>query len=1115
MMGHFVGRKAELAALETALGDAHAGRGRLVFLVGEPGIGKTRLADEFCARAGRSVRVLWGRCWEAGGAPAFWPWIEVLRPLLAEGDPAALASELGADAVLVAALLPELRQKLLGLPAEAPTSSSERARFLLFDAVARFLRARAGRAPMVVVLDDVHAADEPSLRLLEFVARGLRGMPLLVIATYRDADARLVPETSRILANAERDGERLTLHRLHADEVRELIESSTGAAAVEGVLDAVVRVTEGTPLFVNEVVRLVIAEGAPAVAGASGRIVVPDGLGPAIRGHLARVSDATRATLRTAAVIGRDFSMTLLCAVEDATEDSTRIGERLAEAERAKLIVDLAAEPPRYRFSHILVRETIYRDLGTVGRQRLHGQVARALVSSTARVPEAGTPAIGLAEIAHHFLRAGEEGRKLGAEYARRAGEHALDVCAHEQARAHFQEALRAHDETDEEARRARAEILLKLADAQLRGGDRARSWQNSERAAEVARELGDWALFADAALRRGAEFTFGQVDGALAALLDEALAALGDARPAVRARLMARLAAARQPAPDPEQPIALAQQAIALARDAGDRGALAAVIRDARAAYLPMDSLEQRLALDLEALSLAYETGDKSAAIHAHRRLTGDRLEEGEVSGALGHLDQYERLADELCEPHRKAWSLATRAAIATLKGAFAEAEELLARVDSMSEGEPQARDAAGFARFTLCWTARRDAELATADSILARESARRDVPELGLFRMVARGRMGDLAFVRAAWKNVHPRAVHPRMGGKNYLAELAALIGDRDVVERHYRWLLPWADRFIGYFGCEGSYARVLGILAGALGNVGEARRHFEHALAQNQRIGAVPWVAHTLTAYADMLTRTGEEGDARRAAELRQRAVDIAERLGMPALLGSGSMTSEGSRGAALAVGIAPAPEGGAARDAGNARASRDGAPPPAEASRGDPAFDFRLEGEYWTLRVGEQSFRLKDNKGLQLVAYLVEHPDREFHVLHLTAVADGAGGAEALFEPGVAGGPDATARSAYRARLLDLKGELDQAEANRDMGRAERARHEMALLTDEIGRGLGLHGRERAAGGSVERARVNVQRRISDALRKIENACPPLGRHLGRSIRTGTYCVYSNS
>jgi predicted ATPase len=186
----FVGRERELEELSSGLADARAGRGRLFLLVGEAGIGKTRLADELARRAvAGGARVLWGRCWEGGGAPAYWPWTQVLRAYVRETPVEVALAQMGAGAPDLAQISPILRAQLGAAASDQP----DQARFGLFDSLTSFLHAAAAARPLVLVLDDLHAADEASLRLLQFVARELRGAALLVVGTYRDADLRRAP----------------------------------------------------------------------------------------------------------------------------------------------------------------------------------------------------------------------------------------------------------------------------------------------------------------------------------------------------------------------------------------------------------------------------------------------------------------------------------------------------------------------------------------------------------------------------------------------------------------------------------------------------------------------------------------------------------------------------------------------------------------------------------------------------------------------------------------------------------------------------------------------------------------------------------------------------------
>ncbi len=201
-----VGRARELEELESALGAAISGRGRIRLLAGEPGIGKTRLADELADRAAsRGVRVLWGRCREGSRTPPYRPWIQVLRSLVAAGEPAILRSQLGAGAPYLRQLIPEIRRlEEPGLPAPSFPREPERARFYLFASVTTFLRRVSVGEPLLLVLDDLHAADLSSLRLLQFLARELRDCRILVVATYRSVEANLRAELGEILADIAR-----------------------------------------------------------------------------------------------------------------------------------------------------------------------------------------------------------------------------------------------------------------------------------------------------------------------------------------------------------------------------------------------------------------------------------------------------------------------------------------------------------------------------------------------------------------------------------------------------------------------------------------------------------------------------------------------------------------------------------------------------------------------------------------------------------------------------------------------------------------------------------------------------------------------------------------------
>src|SRR6516162_1779320 len=263
----FVGRAGELAALSADLDAAVGGRGGVVLVAGEPGIGKTRLAEELAARAMmRGAVVLWGRCWEGAGAPAFWPWVQVIRGYLqaqAE-DLASLRQDLGAGAADIAQLVPAVHDRIPDLPAPPPLEP-EAARFRLFDSLAGFLRTAAARRPLLLVLDDLHWADIPSLALLRFISReldGVDGSAPLVVGSYRHTEVDQGHPLLAAVADLTRGQHRwLRLGGLGQREVAGFMALVAGAEPPAELAAEVYRQTDGNPFFVTEVVRLLASQG--------------------------------------------------------------------------------------------------------------------------------------------------------------------------------------------------------------------------------------------------------------------------------------------------------------------------------------------------------------------------------------------------------------------------------------------------------------------------------------------------------------------------------------------------------------------------------------------------------------------------------------------------------------------------------------------------------------------------------------------------------------------------------------------------------------------------------------------------------------------------------------
>ena len=451
----FVGRQREMGELKACLEDALSGRGRLVTLVGEPGIGKTRTALELATYAGlRQAQVLWGRCYEEQGAPPYWPWVQAIRSYVRDIDAEQLHLDMGAGAADIGQVVSDVRDRLPGLEAP-PQLEPEQARFRLFDSITAFLKGASRRQPLVLVLDDLHWADHPSLLLLEFVARELSNARLLVIGAYRDVELSRQHPLSRTLGELTRSAEggfqRVLLRGLDREDVGRFIELASGIIPPSGMVEAVHRQTEGNPLFVTEVVRLLMQEGAlipgPSPSGrgvAQGRgeadswnVRIPEGVREVIGRRLDRLSERCNETLTIASVVGREFTLEQISPlIEDISGD--RLLEVLDEALSARVIEELPRAVGRYQFTHALVQETLAEELSTTRRVRLHARIAETLEQLYGDGVEAHA-----AELAHHFA---EAEAVLGPDklvlYSMLAGERALSARAYEEAEAHLQRAL-------------------------------------------------------------------------------------------------------------------------------------------------------------------------------------------------------------------------------------------------------------------------------------------------------------------------------------------------------------------------------------------------------------------------------------------------------------------------------------------------------------------------------------------------------------------------------------------------------------------------------------------------------------------------------------------------
>ncbi len=1066
----FVGRAAELGVIGAELAAARAGRGRLVLLRGEPGVGKTRLALALAERArAEGACVAWGRCHEREGAPVYWPWLQALSACASEAAPEARAE--------LAELLPLLRS-----PAASGTSDVEpgATRFERFERVASALAQAARVQPLVLVLDDLHWADSGSLLLLEFVARELASQPILILATQREGEPQATPERARLHGAVSRLGRGLALAGLARDEVADLLGDALGRAPEPELVDEVVALTDGNAFFVIEVAHLLETR-----AGDGPR--VPPGVQELLRRRLEPLSARTLRALQTAAVSGREFGLDLLAAALD--EPPAALADALAPALALGIVRERPGALRRYAFSHALLREALYEALAPAARSALHAAVAGAIEARGDALDDGRASAL-----AHHWFEAARAGDPAKAvRYACEAGEQALRLYAFEPARTQFERALLALALAPDPLARARA--CAGLGDALYGSGAEAAAEARFAEALELARGLGG-ALFADTVMRMArARAQNVRPDLELNALLEEALERLPPDQPALRARLLARLAAALSLSADQaERRRRLADEACALARGLGDPAVLSFALSRRLHALCGPGELDERLALSDELLRTP--AASRAAVLEALMARVDDQAERGDRLGLDEALDAFEQRARSARDP-AYAWSVASfRAAIALLEGRLAEAESLAQRALALGRKVEARRPLIRFAQQLFQLRGWQD-RLAEVEPLLDQSAAEGAlVPAWHAALSEYYCTAGRTAEARREFEAlaVDDFAALPHdatwLVGSGLIADSCVRLGDARRAPLLYAQLLPYQDRIAvarPLIVLTMPIAARLGGLATLLGRLDDAERHFAHALEIAGRMRALPWQAEIRHRWAEL---AAARGDHERARRLLDEAEAVAKPLGLALLL----------------------------RWIAQARAEL----PAATASQAAPSAmreaSMRRDGELWTLVFEGRTTRLRDMVGLAHVAKLVAEPGRELHARELAganAERRGADGGE-LADAGDAGELlDARARQDYEQRLRDASEELAEAKRDNDAGRIDRLGAEIELLAAELSRGFGLRGRARRASSAAERARVSVTRAIKYALERVAEHDPALAEHLRAAVRTGNYCVYAPS
>jgi AAA ATPase domain len=873
----FVGRERPLRRIRALWHEAVRGHAALIVLTGEPGIGKTRLAAQVAgpAHAAGAV-VLYGRADDESVSP-YQPFVEALRHYAAHRP--GLADETGlpvAAARELARLVPELG------PVAAPGVVDERKaheRSQLFDSMVRLLLHAGEAQPLLLVLEDLHWADAPTMLLVRQLVRRGAASRFLMIAAYCDLDADAAGPHARVLADLTREtgGETVHLGGLWPSEVAALLAAHAGAASVDRAsVQRLLDQTGGNPFFIEELLHT-----EPPAPGEP--VAVPEGVKDVIGRRLDRLPPVALEALTFAAVLGSDFRLAALQAVAiDQREDE--LIASLEAAVAARLIVEDRDEVDRFSFTHSLVRQTLYERPIASRRVRLHRRVAVAL--------EAAPFPVHPAELAHHFFQARHVGGAAKAiVYSLKAGEAMQAAHAYEDAAAHYQHALTALEMTRRFDAAARCDVLLALGAAR---------WQASEpdprapfvQAVELARRVGAPDRLARAALGAGGRFYApGTTDEAYIALLEEALAALEPGDSVLRVRLLARLAEQLVFAPPPERAGERAAEALDMARRLGEAGALTAALMGRHAALLHAEHARERRRDGERALALAGELGTLELGALTRHWLLYDLAELGDFEEARRRHAELERIADELQQPLYRHSSLAWRCVWAGIAGRFDEAEQVARDSLRLAEqaGAPDAQ-----VHFTAQLVALRREQGRLHELLPQIERLAGPDPAECAWRCIL-----PLAYLDAGERGLAQAAYDRALGGGattmprtmlwlaalGSLAEAAALLGDPDGGAQLYAELRPYASRFVqwSFTGNAGSVHRLLGRTAAVAGSRDRACAHYEVALERHATLGAPALLTRTRCDLAELLLQ-GTRAERARASRLLEEAGGTARRLGM---------------------------------------------------------------------------------------------------------------------------------------------------------------------------------------------------------------------------------------
>ncbi len=887
-----VGREEEKQILGEAFQEAQQGGGNIVLIRGEPGIGKSSLASSFAEEVkGEAAWVVYGQCHETLGSPPFWPWLQILRNLQLTDDslglsPAAIFESLAAA---------ESKQQSRITSTFGGSGDGGGEQFLLFSKIANVLAQYASQRPLILVIDDLHWADKSSLLLLSHICRKLSQQAILVIGTYRDIEITRKHPLFESLGEISRQANlrRIALKGLSEKEVSGVIENTVSTTLSPEILRSLYEKTEGNPLFVSEVARILQQEKTNLVHGQVA-VEIPEGIQEAIGRRLNQLSEECNELLPLAAVIGRKFGLQVLNQLVPESEQIVLL-EVLEEAVKRGIVEETNNVMAGFQFCHVLIRDILYDELSLAKKTILHRKVADALV----RLRDGGSE-ISAGEIARHYYHALQGGQGDNAvNYAIEAAEHARKLSAYDEAREYYELATDIFNVEEGRYAERRAEIYYRIVECIHAVGSPTRKTASAcKLVLDAARQSRQYEFFALAACRLVyVERSPIKLHSGLKAI-DEALSYLTEDDLIARADLLAYRAMSLCFNGRRSEAERVAFDALSVAGDCGDDLVLCNCLCMALLVLRGRpEKLSERIRLGEQALAISIDAGKYSGTIlnDPHEWLILTYQELGDMGRVKTLIQQLEASIDHTYSYKGHYFAASASAYLALFEGRWQVAETIIEATSELGSGrlDDSAEGVYGAQMFLLN---RELGRLPMVHGALKRMLAnnQRSVWAPGLLATYTE--LGLLEDAGAIFEQLAVNDFKPLGEGELFLTCLVYMIeacvelGDSDKAGALYQRMVPYSGQMVSHPTAVslGPADMYLGMLSSLKNNLDEAQQLFAKASSLCEKSAPNMWQPHIKYRHAQVLKRHNFSGGQSAFVQLVDEARSVSQALGMVNLL-----------------------------------------------------------------------------------------------------------------------------------------------------------------------------------------------------------------------------------